>query len=233
MLHKGFRIDDYLPTEVLLRIFHDPRQPREKRWAALLALGSKGDGETYAVIQEALTSPDAQLRRYALEAMVRHPRAREAEPALLALLFDLDDHVRQTACKVCGQLGLESAHDGILQLLKSESPEIRDVALNTLGHLWREPDFERVFDLYRHDGRRTVRIAAAKTLRSRASARTWRKLFGAWSVDREARHRLWSCELASQFGGRADVPVVRPLLDDRNRNVRIAAERSLRVLTAS
>lgn len=233
MLHKGFRINDYLPTEVLVHLAEDVEQPRKKRWAALLALSGQDTPEAYEVIHAALASDDADMRRYALEAISRHPQAGEAEETIVAMLFDVDDLVRQTACKICGEHALHVAHDGVVQLLKSDNPDVRDIALNTLARLWDERDFEPVLHLHRHDGRRAVRIAAAKTLRAQATSRTWRKLFGIWRVDRETRHRLWSCELAGEFGSRKDLPEVRPLLRDQNPNVRLAAQRSVEILSHS
>ena len=233
MLHKGFRINDCLPTGVLVHLAEDGAQPGAKRWAALLALSGQDTSEAYEVIHAALASPDPDMRRYAIEAISRHPLARKAEGAIAAMLFDVDDLVGQTACKICGVLHLESAHDGVLQLLKSENPDVRDMALNTLARLWRDHDFEPVLELHRNDDRRAVRIAAAKTLRHRVTRHTWRRLFGLWCRDREPRHRLWSCELAGEFGGKDDLGAVVPLLRDRNRNVRMAAERSVHLLSAA
>jgi len=233
MLHHGFRISAYLPTDILAGLAQDQEQPDKKRWAALMGLSGQDTPQAFAVISAALSADDPDMRRYALEALSRHPQAAEAEEAILAKLFDVDDLVRQTACKICGQLQFQQAHDGILHFLRADNPEVRDIALNTLGLLWREPDFEPVFQIHRQDEQRSVRIAAAKTLRGRVSSQTWRKLFGVWREDRETRHRLWSCELAQEFGSRHDLPAVEPLLADRNEHVRRAAQRSIAKLACA
>ena len=227
MLHGGFRIDDHLPTTMLVDLFCDTTQPAEKRWAACLALGTKPEEAAFDVLREALRDPDWQIRRLALEAIKRHARAREAAPEIVQQLFDVDDLVRQMACKICGELGLQSAHAGVLQLLEVENPDVRDVALCTLLTLWQDGDFERVYRCYREDPQRAVRIAAAKVLRRKANFATWRRLFIVWSVDREVRHRLWACELAARFGGQAAKWMIEPLARDRNRNVREAAVTAL------
>ena len=230
MLHKGFRIDDYLPTLTLIQLFQDTNQPAEKRWAACLALGSKPDPEAFEVLQDALSASDWRIRRFALEAIKRHEQAPRAEGVIVAMLFDVDDVVRQTAARVCGELNFESAHDGLRQLLSDENPDVRDIALTTLARLWREEDFEAVFSLYRDDPARAVRIAAAKTLRRRVTPHTWRILFDAWSQDKEPRHRMWATELAAKFGVddvAEDVAVLSR--QDPNPNVRAAAVKALRM----
>jgi HEAT repeat protein len=227
MLHRGFRIDDHLPTALLVALMDNPEEPEEKRWAACLALGTKHDDASFARLREALDDPDWQIRRFALESLRRHAAVLNARADLIRMLFDRDDLVRQMACKVCGELGLREAHDGIVQLLEAGNPDVRDVALSTLAQLWEDADFEPVFRRYREDGQRAVRIAAAKVLRRRAGPATWRGLFTAWSRDREARHRLWACELAARFGGAAARPLIAPLALDKNPNVRAAARSAL------
>lgn len=227
MLHRGFRIDDHLPTDLLVALLDDVGGHAEKRWAACLALGTRHDDASFARLRAALDDADWQIRRFALEALRRHARVMDAREDLVRMLFDRDDLVRQMACKVCGELGLRDAHDGVVQLLEAGNPDVRDVALNTLAQLWEESDFDRVFRRYREDTRRAVRIAAAKVLRRRATPATWRGLFTAWSRDREARHRLWACELAARFGGAASRALVAPLAQDRNPNVRAAARSAL------
>jgi HEAT repeat protein len=233
MLHNGFRIDDYMPTWLLLQLFHDADQPVEKRWAACLSLGSKPEDVAFETLLEGLAHVDWQMRRFCIEAVKRHERARDAEAHLVPLLFDVNDQVRQTACKVCGELRLTAAHDGIRTLVGDDNPHLRDTALAALDALWREEDFDEIFARFRNDQRRAVRVAAAKTLRRHASPRTWQRLFEAWWRDREPRHRLWSCELAAQFNGTGVEHQVEALLEDRNRNVRLAAEKALRELRAA
>lgn len=233
MLHNGFRIDDYMPTVLLLQLFWDVGQPVEKRWAACLSLGSKPDDSAFDALVAGLSDEDWEMRRFCIEGLKRHTRAGEASPNLVPLLFDVNDQVRQTACKVCGELGLRAAHGGIRTLVDDENPHLRDTALSTLDALWREDDFEDIFARYRDDKRRAVRVAAAKTLRRHANSETWVKLFEAWWRDREPRHRLWSCELAAQFNGQRVTRQVEMLLEDYNRNVRLAAEKALEILRAA
>lgn len=230
LLHNGFRINEHMATPLLLGLFTNEVQPVEKRLAALMALSGKQEAPAFETIQAALHHEDPTFRRIALESARRHPRVQELEEPIVAMLFDIDDQVRETACKLCGELNFQRAHDGVLQLLHSENPDVRDIALSTLARLWRDGDFDEVFTMYREDDRRAVRIAAAKTLRRRANPQTWDRLFEAWSHDREVRHRLWSCELAATFGGRQYRKAVEKMLGDQNWNVRQAAREALNAL---
>ncbi|MFM1918952.1 MAG: hypothetical protein RLZZ303_586 [Candidatus Hydrogenedentota bacterium] len=223
MLHRGFRIGEHFSTALLLQLLFGPGHPPEKRWAALLALGVKPEPEAFDALRQALHHPDWEMRRFALEAVRRHPRVVDARAQVIALLFDVDDEVRQKACRVCAELGWSDARAGIVTLLRAVNPDVRDTAANALGLLWHEDYFDALLERYREDERRAVRIAAAKTLRARVSQRHWRRLFTLWAHDREARHRLWACELLERFGGRAYLPRLAPLLVDRNQNVRKAA----------
>ena len=233
MLHKGFRIGEYMPTALLLGLFLDRDQPQEKRYAACLSLGEKPDDQAFEALRHGLLEDDWRIRLFSLEAIKNHPRAEEAEDAIVALLFDADDQVSQTACKIVGERRIRAAHDPLLHLIETATPEIRDIALSTLPKIWEEGDFERVLEVFRTEEKRGVRIAAAKTLRKQATPRTWRRLFQLWRRDREVRHRLWCCELAGEYGSEAERPVLRDMLEDRNRNVRIAAEKALRRLNAA
>jgi len=233
MLHRGFRIGEHMPTPLLLGLFLNTGQPEEKRFAACIALGAKPDDAAFFALLEGLRADDWRIRLFSLEAIKRHPRAAEADGAIIGLLFDVDDQVRQMACKIVGERKLHQAHDGILELLKTENPDVRDVALSTLSKIWEEDDFERVFAIFEGDERRAVRIAAAKTLRKQAHGGNWRRLFEAWRGDREVRHRVWSCELAGLFGGASEWAALQELRKDRNRNVRLAAQEALERLNGA
>lgn len=223
MLHRGFRIGEHFPTWLLLHLLFGPGHPAEKRWAALLALSAKPEPEAFDALLRVLRDEGWEMRRFALDAVLRHPRVAEARHDVIRLLFDQDDEVRQKACRVCAELRWPDAHEGITTLLRSENPDVRDTAANALNLLWREDDYSRLLQLYREDKHRAVRIAAAKTLRERVNHHQWRSLFTFWAHDREVRHRVWACELLGRFGGRAYLPRLEPLLEDRNPNVRVAA----------
>jgi HEAT repeat protein len=223
MLHRGFRIGPHFPTPLLLQLYADRRQPEPKRWAALIALADKPEPAAFDTLRDALRDDAWIMRRTALEAIKRHPRAAEARDDIVRLLFDRHDEVSQLACRVCAELGWQEARGGVVTLLAAPNPDVRDVAVSALNGLWRESDFDLVLGVYRGDEQRSVRIAAAKTLRTRVSGGTWRRLFTLWAHDREVRHRLWACELVVRFGGGAYLPRVAPLLNDRNANVRNAA----------
>lgn len=223
MLHRGFRIGPHFPTILLMQLYLDTRQPAPKRWAALLGLADKPEPEAFDLLRQAMQDEDWMIRRTAIEALRRHPRIDTAQADIVALLFDINDEVRQLACRVCADRGWQDARGGVVTLLNADNPDVRDVAVLAINKLWRDQDFEVIFNLYRMDRRRAVRIAAAKTLRKHVTEATWRELFTLWAHDREVRHRLWACELVVRFGGEDYLPRITPLLDDRNRNVRVAA----------
>jgi HEAT repeat protein len=230
MLYKGFRITDYMPTALLLVLFKDEDQPDEKRWAACIALGTKHDEPSFAALLEGLHHDDWNIRYLSLEAIKRHALAPRAEPEIVQALFDINDQVRQTACKACADLGFTQAHDAMVQLLAAANHHVRDVALTALSRIWQPEDFERVLHLAETDPERSVRIAAAKVLRAYADTANWRRLFNLWRTDREVRHRMWSCELAGRFGNTAERNAIQALQHDPNRNVRLAADKALRQL---
>ncbi|MBI1320686.1 MAG: hypothetical protein GC168_17315 [Candidatus Hydrogenedens sp.] len=232
MLHRGFRIGPHFSTPLLLQLYLNRAYPEAKRWAALIALADKPEPEAFQVLCDALRDEHWMMRRTALEAVKRHPRAEEARPEIVRLLFDLNDDVRQVACRVCAELGWQEARGGVVTLLEEDNPDVRDVAVSALNRLWQDGDFDLVLRLYRGDTRRAVRIAAAKTLRKHVGPRNWRRLFTLWAHDREVRHRLWACELVVRFGGHAYLPRVTPLLNDRNENVRTAARDAVDKLAA-
>lgn len=223
MLHRGFRIGEHLPTWLLLQLAQQENQPPEKRWAALLALAAKPEPEAFEVVRAMLHHENWEMRRFAVEAVRRHPRNDEARTEIIERLFDVSEEVQQLAIRVCAEYRWPQAHAPITTLLHAASPEVRDTAVNALAGLWREEDFDTLLGIYRADGRRSVRIAAAKTLRACVTPRQWRPLFTLWAHDREARHRLWACELIERFGGRDYLPRLVPLMHDRNWNVREAA----------
>jgi HEAT repeat protein len=223
MLHRGFRIGEHFPTWLLLHLLSGPDQPPEKRWAALFALAAKPDPEAFDALVSVLRHDDWEMRRFAIEAVRKHPRVAEAREEIIRLLFDQNDEVRQMACSVCARLGWQESHAGIVTLLRDANPDMRDTAANALAALWQEDDFGALLKLYRADERRAVRIAAAKTLRARVTRLQWRPLFTLWAHDREVRHRVWACELIERFGGRDYLPRLEPLMQDRNTNVRQAA----------
>lgn len=232
MLHRGFRIGEHMPTWLLLQLALGEKQPPEKRWAALLALALKPEPEAFETIRAMLRHEDWQMRHFALEALRRHPAVNEARADIIPCLFDVSDEVQQLACRVCAERKWPEAHEPITTLLRADNPDVRDTAVNALAGLWREDDFDTLLGIYREDGRRAVRIAAAKTLRACVSPRQWRTLFTLWAHDREARHRLWACELLERFGGRDYLPRLEPLMHDRNFNVRKAARLTLDRLAA-
>jgi len=232
MLHRGFRIGEHFPTWLLLHLLFGDKQPPEKRWAAVFALSAKPEPEAFDALVRVLRHDEWELRRFALQAVRRHPRVAEAKHEVVRLLFDLNDEVRQMACRMCAELGWHDAHPGIATLLHAGNPDVRDTAANALNVLWQDDDFGRLLNVYREDDARSVRIAAAKTLRAHATLQNWRPLFTLWAHDREVRHRMWACELLERFGGSAYLPRLEPLLEDRNPNVRNAARETIHRLAA-
>jgi len=206
--------------------------PAPARWAAFVALAHAPGPSALAVLKDSLGSPDAHVRRIAVEAIGVHAEGMSLGTAVRSLLSDRDPIVVREACEAAGRQHLRDAHDSVARLLNAEDAPTRAAAVRALRELWREADFERVLRAFTSDASDGVRKEAAWTLRSVVSAANWRVLFGLWQVDPLPRHRGWACEMAVEFGGREVLPALQQLAADVDGHVRDRAAQALRDLEA-
>lgn len=209
------------------------RPPGPLAWAACIALGQHPGRDAFALLVDLADSPDWRYRRAAVEALAGHQLGREAAALLGKRLGDPSPYVVRTACRAVALLGLHSLHDAVAVLLRAREAPTRTEALAALATLWQPTDFEPVFVCLRLDPSAEVRKRAAWTLRTNASAASWRRLFDTWRRDPLPRHRTWAAELAAALGGREVEPPLQELLEDPNGHVRKAAQDALRQIDAA
>jgi HEAT repeat protein len=206
------------------------RRPGPEVWAAFAALAGKGCCESWRVLREAAEDPDWRIRRSAVEALGWHRLAADAASVLLRALADPRPEVVRTACAAAVDGRIVEAHDALRDLLRDCDPKTRKAAVSAIRELWRPEDFEAVCRVHESDPATDVRREAAWTLFSNPAPDTWRKMFDCWVGDPLHRHRLWACQLAQTFGGRAVMPTLRRLTADPNGHVRTAARTALSAL---
>jgi HEAT repeat protein len=93
--------------------------------------------DTASLIQQ-LTSPDAQERKNAIDALGDlGPAAKKAVPQLTKLLGDEDEHIRWHALRSLGAIGPDAAPavDALAERLKDKSPVVRAYAAFALGRI--------------------------------------------------------------------------------------------------
>jgi HEAT repeat protein len=199
---------------------------------AIRNLLARDDEEALGELLTLSTASDAFVRRTAIEVIGQHKRGHELRAIIAAAFSDTSDVVRRTACGIVEQWKLAEAHDLVLPLLGAPEASTRECALRALTAIWREADFQAVFDLYRRDPEIRVQKEAAWTLRRGAAAGDWRLLFDAFSGDELPRHRSWACEIAETFGDPDVLPALTSLLNDGDGHVRKSAARASEAIGA-
>ena len=199
---------------------------------AIRCLVSRDDDEALNELRTLAAASDAFVRRTAIEIIGQHKRGHELRTVITAAFSDTSGYVRRAACGVVEHWKLADAHDLLLPLLREPEASTRVCALRALAGIWRDADFQAVFDLYSRDPEIGVRRAAAWTLRRSAVAGDWRRLFGAFSGDGLPRHRSWACEIAEIFGDPDVLPALASLMDDHDGHVRKFAARAHQAVSA-
>ncbi|NPU11909.1 HEAT repeat domain-containing protein [Bradyrhizobium sp. 83002] len=197
---------------------------------SICALLTRDDTESLTLLRGAAASADQFIRRTAVEVIGRHASGRNLSDAILRALADQSEYVVRAGCQVIEDWRWDAAHDAISNLIKSPSGSTRQVSIRTLGAIWRQSDFQPVFQIYKTDAETEVRREAAWTLRNNVSSADWRRLFDAFRTDALPRHRRWACDLASTFGHSDVVPFLNPLCTDRDGHVRKAAAKAIAAL---
>jgi HEAT repeat protein len=197
--------------------------PGPEAWAAFRALAARPETEALAILVETVRSSDPHLRRSAVEAIGIHPNGRTACDVVCQLLHDRDNFVVRAAVDAAAKLRLDTAHEQILELVKSSEANTQLAALRALESLGQPSDFAAVFDLYLNDPSETVQKQAAWALQTIVSAEYWAQLFSVWSKDPMPRHPVWACQLAERFGDNAVLPALEALQVDHDGHVCCAA----------
>lgn len=198
-----------------------------ERWEAFEALERNPAPEAVEVLMELSGSPDHTIRRAAVTSLAQHPGARQHADLLRAHLLDSSPYVVRAACHALAELGIDDAHDSILNLVEAKDPATRETAVRALRNIWRSQDFDAIFRVSTSDASEIVRKEAAWTLRHVCDSGNWKRLFDAWWHDTNPRHRVWACELAASFGDAGHIDELEKLMVDSNAHVRKAAQEAM------
>ncbi len=226
-MFNGIEISEKLSIEDLSKIFLSGSEDKDKKWAACLALGLKSDSISLSILVNAFKSKDWTIRRISAESIKNHRKALDVKDDIINLLGDENEYVKRTACVTIAELKINKAHDDIVNLINSNDPYTRKIAIEAIASIWKNSDFELILKKFTSDDNREVRLSAAEKLREHVNSDTWRTLFDIWCIDSFDRHKLWSCEIAEQFG---EINIKEKLLNlshDKNGHIRKAAKRAL------
>jgi putative heme-binding domain-containing protein len=126
---------------------------------ALRRIG-KHQAAAIPLLTRKLTSPEAEVRAAAIEALGTLGAADGREP-VLALLADQDVRVRRAAAAAAGKLGAKKASASLVKLLADADPEVRRGSLDSL-RLLRAPEAVRLAVAALND--RPLELSALKCL---------------------------------------------------------------------
>ncbi|NLT68051.1 MAG: hypothetical protein GXX84_15720 [Acidobacteria bacterium] len=201
------------------------------RTAAFTALAYSSEPSSLDAILAYVDSTDWTVRRVALHALSHHEKAHFFEERITGYLADPSEYVVRTACQIVERLGLRSAHERVLSLLRNSQESTRRYAVRALTSIWQITDFEPVLNCFRQDPSPSVRKEAAWTLAQHVTAENWQVLFDIWKADPIPRHRVHACEIAQEFGGIDCMEGLRALAADPDGHVRKAAQRAIESIT--
>lgn len=194
-------------------------------------LATREDSDALQALARWAKDDDQFRRRTALETIGRHPHGRLLQGIILGAFDDPSEYVIRTLCNVVALWQLLEAHDSVVSLLNDTSVDTRRAAVEALGAIWSDADFDLLFRVYKRDKETSVRKEAAWVLRCRATSERWQVLFNAFYADELARHRKWACELAEEFSGSETLPRLSKLTMDADGHVRKAASKAIHAVS--
>jgi HEAT repeat protein len=110
------------------------RRQREIRLSAIYALGEIGDKRSSKLLLDNLIDPDAVIRDYTTDALIKISD-RETVPRLLFYLEKGDATIQAQVLHILGSIGDTTVVDSVLPLLISSYPQVRMNAAFALGEL--------------------------------------------------------------------------------------------------
>ena len=175
------------------------------------------------MLAQAAASKDHFLRRTAIDVIGKHPRGRALRNLILSALSDQSEYVVRTACDVVAKWELTEAHELIVDLLHDARTATRQVAIRTLGKIWIETDFPKVFEIFKNPFDASLHREAAWVLQQHITAKHWQSLFDAFQKNKLPRRRQWACALIEHFSDAGALPALYNLARDPDGHVRKAA----------
>lgn len=202
-----------------------------ERWAAVVALAHSSDPRAMACLGDLASFSEPYVRRFVVQWIGRCPYGAKLIHLVVERLRDPSGIVVRTAAQVAGELALSEAHTDVIALLKDTSPATRQAGLVALQKLWQEADFETVVEVFKTDASEEVRRTAGWTLRETWSANRAPVLVELWRADPLPRHRVWACQIVTEFPHGQLHQRIACLAEDPDGHVRKAARRALETLS--
>lgn len=214
--HAMRRLVDLGPASVDLLI--DALDNEEIRWLASGALINIGN-ESVRKIVLALKHKNPVVRRNALF-ILRQLDARAAAPSIQAALADPDPSVQIQAIQTVAQFGGEGGLRLVMAKVDSPNPSVRDAAIESLPKFG-EGAVQALTSLLSY-GNVDIRVGAIRALGAmgtRESLLYLRKIL----ADQSPLVRYYACLTLGETGDPSVLEDVAPYLDDKDANVREAA----------
>jgi HEAT repeat protein len=192
--------------------------PHEAVRSAALRILSDDPLAPRAAIVSTLTDPIEGVRVAALDAVIELG-IQEAFPAVVSGLDDASAWVRHDAAFALGKLGGERAVEPLCRALSDPDAKVRIAVAEQLGALGRPAALPALVTAA-HDGEETVRNAAIAALAGLGGG-----AFDALSalLNEDSSSRAGAAEALGAIVDPRAVPLLLPLLEDRNPRVRMAA----------
>jgi HEAT repeat protein len=203
----------------LIEILRAPRQADRDRAARVLwRIGAPSIEPLLRLLEDRSATPEMRASAAHALGVIGDRRAIDG---LAAMLRDERHFVRQSAAQALGQIG-ETAVDKILEMSNSNTPAVRESAIEALGYTGSSRGLDRIIEALR-DSSTGVRSAAVRALGEAQGERAVGELVRILQDDANPLRTQAAASLAR--AGRSAVPQLVRLLADSKPSVRqLAAE---------
>ncbi len=180
-------------------------------------LGITRSSSAVAILQEALSKEDPNVRRRAVYAL-GEIGSEAAVPALVEALNDEDPNVRWSAAEALGEIGSEAIVPVLVKVLNSEDPNVRESAAEALGEIGNKAAVPALVKAL-NDEDPNVRESAVYALRKIGNEAAVPALVKA--LNDEDQYVRWSAVyVLGEIGNEAAVPALVKVLNDEDQYVR-------------
>lgn len=200
-----------------------------RRGAGRRRVRSLRSSESIERLTAALSNPDVQMRRAAVDGLARGYHEQRVPLLIEALRSDPSLRVRMECARALGRMEDRAAHDALVECVR-DPDEWRPVCLIAMEGLSRAPTPEAVEALVGRlgDGGVEVRRTAVRMLGRIGERRAVPELATRLRDDSEVLEvRLAVLNTLSSIGGRDALATLIEALDDRSTDVRVEAARYL------
>lgn len=234
---------------------------REKKRAIVAAVGRIGNVSSADFLSEALEDESGYVRKEAADALAKMGSKKSLPCLFMRLERERYDDVRDALLSAILKIGKSGAYNGLITLIKSSSPETREMGAKGLGMLsdeqavptliesvndesanvrkasvralssFKKPEVKEALKVALMDGDPDVRVAAVQTIAGIGGHEAVAELSTLLS-DPVSCVRSQTIEVLGEIGGKGIIQAIACALDDPDPIVRISAIRSLGRLKA-